>query len=97
MLLKRGVCLLLKQHRLYLPSPVLSRLKAECFVLLAGMGRRGGEKCALILKAFSELKLEEMQNTHIHKALVEKEMAGRQNGNSVPVTEKAEKKNGLKN
>lgn len=37
-----------------------------------------------------------MQNTHIHKALVEKEMAGRQNGNSVPVTEKAEKKNGLK-
>lgn len=33
-----------------------------------------------------------MQNTHIHKALVEKEMAGRQNGNSVPITEKAEKK-----
>lgn len=27
--------------------------------MLAGMGRRGGEKCALILKAFSELKLEE--------------------------------------
>lgn len=93
MLLKRGVCLLLKQHRLYLPSPVLSRLKAECFVLLAGMGRRGGREMCSNIKSILRVETRgKMQNTHIHKALVEKEMAGRQNGNSVPVTEKAEKK-----
>lgn len=32
-----------------------------------------------------------MQNVHVHKAMVEKEKAGRQNGNSVPETERAEK------
>lgn len=33
-----------------------------------------------------------MQNVHIRKAMVGKETAGRQNGNSVPETEMAEKR-----